>query len=100
MIRFNISRLLRDREESEGRRISWREVSEATGVSVSVLSTLASPRGGAATNTRFVEALCRYFRCTPGELLVLEPGPEADHGPHVDELYPEGGAHRARQAGE
>ena len=94
MIRFKIASLLRRREEEEARVIPWREVSEATGISASVLSSLASPRGGMTTNTRFVEALCRYFRCGPGELLELYPALGDETRCHVDELYPDAGAHR------
>lgn len=94
MLRFKLTSLLRQREEREGRVITWREVSDATGISVSTLSTLASPRTGTATNTRFVEALCRYLGCGPGELLELSPPLEEDRRCHVDELYPQGGAHR------
>ncbi|MCI0462786.1 MAG: helix-turn-helix transcriptional regulator [Gemmataceae bacterium] len=88
MLRFNLARRLRDLEEAEGRNITWKEVSEATGISVSVLSTLASPRPGVVTNTRFVESLCRFLRCQPGDLLELLPPLGEETRCHVDELYP------------
>lgn len=93
MLKFKLAHLLRRKEEQEGRIISWREISEATGISPSVLSSLASPRLGASTNTRFIEALCRFFECGPGELIELEPplGVEIRH--HIDDLYPKRGAH-------
>ena len=94
MLRFHLARLLREREEAEGRVISLREISEATGISVSVLSSLASPRPGVTTNTRFVEALCRFFRCEIGELVELLPGLDDEPRSHVDHLYPTRGAHR------
>ncbi len=96
MIRFQLAKLLHERAETEARVISWKEVSEATGISVSVLSSLASPRGGAVTNTRHVEALCRYFRCSPGNLMDLAPSLDAEPRCHIDELYPTRGAHRRR----
>jgi DNA-binding Xre family transcriptional regulator len=94
MLRFKIAGLLRTKEEAEGRVISWKEVSLATGISVSVLSNLASPRGGASTNTRFIEALCRYFRCGPSELMELYPSLNDEPRSHVDVLYPARGAHQ------
>lgn len=97
MIRFHLAKLLHERAEAETRVIPWKEVSEATGISVSVLSSLASPRGGAVTNTRHVEALCRYFRCSPGDLMELSPSLEAEPRCHVDELYPTRGAHRRQE---
>jgi hypothetical protein len=90
MLRFKIGRLLREREEAEGRVIPWREVGEATGISPEVLSSLASPRGAPPTNTRYVDALSRYFRVTPGELLELYPVLDEEPRCHVDELYPGG----------
>jgi len=93
LIRFRLAQLLREKEELERRSIPWREVSEATGISGSVLSSLASPRGGVTTNTRFIEALCRYFRCEPGVLLELSPSLDQETRCHVKELYPHGGAH-------
>ena len=87
MLRFRIQPLLLAREELEGRSISFAEVSRATGVSQSVLSNPNSPRGGATTNTRFIEALIRYFRCTPNDLIELNPPLGEEVGPHVDLLY-------------
>ena len=95
ILRFHMTRLLLARSHAEGRVIPLREVSQATGISISVLSSLASERPGITTNTRFVEALCRYFRCAPGELLELSPALADEQRCHVDELYPTRGAHRA-----
>lgn len=88
MLRFNLVRRLRDMEEAAGRQITWKEVSEKTGISVSVLSSLASLRPGITTNTRTIEALCRYLRCQPGDLLELHPPLDAEPRCHLDELYP------------
>lgn len=90
MLRFRIGRLLQDREAAEGRSIAWREIAEATGISPEVLSSLASPRGAPPTNTRYVEALCRYFKVTPAEMLELYPPLDQEPRCHVGELYPEG----------
>ena len=92
-----MTRLLIARSHAEGRVIPLREVSQATGISISVLSSLASRRPEVTTNTRFVEALCRYFRCAPGELLELSPPLANETRCHIDELYPARGAHRATQ---
>jgi putative transcriptional regulator len=97
MLRFHVARLLRAREEAEGRIIPLREVSAATGISVSVLSSLASPRAGVTTNTRFVEALCRYFGCGPADLMELVPPLQDERRCHINTLYPTRGAHRANQ---
>jgi len=90
MLRFKLAKLLRERSEAEGRVITWREVSEATGISVPVLSSLASPRGSPPTNTRYLDSVCRYFRVTPGEMLELYPSLDEEPRCRVEELYPEG----------
>ncbi len=94
MLKFKLAHLLRQKEEQERRVISWREISDATGISSSVLSSLASPRAGATTNTRFIEALCRYFTCDPAALIELDPPLDVERRHHIDELYPERGAHQ------
>jgi DNA-binding Xre family transcriptional regulator len=88
MLRIHVARLLRARAEAEGRVIPLKEVTAATGISVAVLSKIGSPRGGATTNSRYIEALCRYFGVTPCELLELQPPLDAGVSCHVDALYP------------
>lgn len=92
MLRFHLVRRLRDLEEAENRTITWREVSERTGISTSVLSSLASIRPGISTNSRYIEALCRFFRCQPSELFELVPTFEEEPRCHVNQLYPPRGA--------
>lgn len=87
MIQFRFRESLTAKERQIGRRIPLREVSERTGISVQVLSSLTSPDREVVTNTAFVEALCRYFACTPNDLMVLGDPPEGNPI-HVDELYP------------
>lgn len=87
MIRFRLRELLAEKERREGRRIPFREVSEATGISAQVLSSLTSPDRDIVTNTAFVDALCRYFQCTLDDLMILVES--ANGNPcHVDQLYP------------
>jgi len=89
MIFFRAPELLLEEERREGRRIPWKEVSEATGISVQVLSNLGSRRQPAVTNTAYVEALCRYFRCSISDLVEFSPPIEESTTCNVDELYPE-----------
>lgn len=46
------------------------EVSEETGISRPTLTRIANIPGY-NTNTDTIDALCKYFSCTPGELLVF-----------------------------
>ena len=67
--RFRI--LLAEKETREGRRLSYRTVSEETGLSTSTLSSY-----GTQTVTNFtantIETLCAYFGCEVGDLLYID----------------------------
>jgi len=66
------------REAALGKRITYRQASEATGISAATLSRWATgqvERFDGAT----VQALCEFFQCEVGELIVLEdPGHRAN----------------------
>lgn len=68
MIRVRLKHLLDDKAFKERRRITLNEVSEETGVSRPTLTRIANS-AGYNTNTDTINALCKYFRCQPGELL-------------------------------
>jgi len=88
MFQFRLPELLLEKERREGRRVGWREVSEATGISRQVLANLAARNRPVVTNTAYLEALCRYFGCNVQELLELVPPIGVEVSSHVDELYP------------
>lgn len=71
MIRCQLIQLLSQREAQEKRRISYREVANTTGLEPSTISRMARDKV-----TRFdaetLSALCAYFECELGELLVYE----------------------------
>lgn len=68
MIRIRFKQLLDDKGFKERRRISVSEVVKESGVSQTTLSRIANTPG---YNARLdaIDALCKYFGCTPGELL-------------------------------
>lgn len=69
-------------------KITWRQVSEATGISPQAIANLASRTQIVVTNTAHVEGLCRYFRCSPDELIEFVPVLEQTTTCDVNELYP------------
>ncbi len=89
MIRYRFRELLAEKERQEGRRIPLREISEATEVGVGVLSSLGSPQRRIVTNTRYLEAVCRYFGCGIEELVAFTPEIGQEASCRVSELYPE-----------
>ncbi len=69
---FRIRELLEELGRRQGRRVSMRELSIATGISTQVLSKMNDPRGY-VTNTAYVEKLCHFFGVGPSELFVFQP---------------------------
>ena len=88
MLRFRFQELLAQKSRRENRRITRAEIAEATGISIQVLSSLASPDRKIVTNTAFVESVCRYFGCKIDELIVFDPPQGEDAPVHIDRLYP------------
>lgn len=68
MIRIMLKQLLDEKIFQERRRITLNEVSEKTGISRPTLTRIGNI-AGYNTNTDTVDALCKYFDCTPCELL-------------------------------
>lgn len=103
----------------EGRQpLSWSQVAPLLGMSRQSLQNLASNREMKVTNTRFLEAMCRFFGCTIDELIEAVPPIqervnqaevdglvslarelEPDERPsyHVEELYGEEAANNWRE---
>jgi putative transcriptional regulator len=79
MIRYRIDERLDEVRDWTGRRPSFTEIQEATGVSVSVLSNMRT-KVGYVTTTRTIDALCRYFECQPGDLMQWRPDPDGGGG--------------------
>lgn len=90
MLKTRLQNLKKEKESKEKRSVSWNEISEATGISVQVLSNLASRKRPGVTNTRHLEALCRYFTCSLDELMEFSPPLRSPRkvSCHIDKLYP------------
>jgi hypothetical protein len=69
-IRFKLAELLLEKEREERRSIPWKEMADQTGISVSVLSNLASRTRRHNTNTRYVYQLMKYFGCRSFDQLM------------------------------
>ncbi len=87
MLRFRLKELLAEKELREERRISWGMMSQETGVGVGVLSSLGSPHRQIVTNTRYLEAICRFLECSLDELVLFVPERGEEESCHVDRLY-------------
>jgi putative transcriptional regulator len=75
VIKYNLKILIYEKEFAEDRKITYKEISEATGISRQTLSKIAS-RKGYKTSSRNIEKLCKYFNVTPDVLMTIVPDPQ------------------------
>jgi len=76
MIRYNLKELIADKEFNEKRRVSISEIAKEIGISRATLSKIANSKGNYSTKTEYVEKLCQYFECTPGQFMTIMPDPD------------------------
>lgn len=81
MIRILFKQLLDDKAFRERRRITLDDVSGETGISRPTIGRI-SGTPGYVTTTDTIEALCRYFDCTPCELMVIVDEPDGHRVKH------------------
>ncbi|WP_440997530.1 helix-turn-helix domain-containing protein [Arhodomonas sp. SL1] len=67
MIRFRLKELMADKSFTEGRRVTYEEISAETGINRTTLSKIANVKGY-NTTTDNLDALCRYFGCSVGDV--------------------------------
>lgn len=81
LVKFNLKELIAQKSFNENRSITLGEVARETGIGVATVSRIANSRGRFHTTTLQIEKLCRYFGCTPNDLITLLPDPPADDKP-------------------
>jgi len=69
MIRFRIKELMTDKAFKENRRITFEELASTTGINRTTLSKMANQKGY-NTTTDNLDALCKYFGCPIGDLVI------------------------------
>ncbi|MCG5495962.1 helix-turn-helix domain-containing protein [Ectothiorhodospira variabilis] len=67
MIRFRLKELMAEKSFQEGRRLTYEEIAQATGINRTTLSKIANQKGY-NTTTDNLDALCAYFDCSVCEL--------------------------------
>lgn len=67
MIRFRLATLIADRQFATGKRLTAKELSEATGINRMTLSRMQN-LPGYSTSTDTLEKLCKFFGCDVGDL--------------------------------
>ncbi len=71
-VKLKFLEMVQRKERQLGRRISYAEIAEATGMTRAAVSKWAS---GEIVSYRkeMLDAFCKYFECQPGDLLTYEP---------------------------
>ena len=72
MIRYRIQELLAEKHFRDGRRITLKELADATGISRVTLSKMVNQRGY-GTLTDHLDRLCQFFNCQLSELAEYVP---------------------------
>jgi len=72
MIRFKLKELMAEKSFQEGRRVTYDEIAQHTGINRTTLSKIANQKGY-NTNTDNLDALCAYFGCEIGDLAQRVP---------------------------
>lgn len=75
VIKSNLGVLLAQCQLKTGAKVSYDQIRQVTGISSNTLSRLVNNK---VTRVDFatLSALCKYFDCTPGDLLVYIPDPK------------------------
>jgi len=75
VIRFRLKELIAEKEFQEQRRLTLKEIAEATGVARATLSRILNQPGW-STRTEYLDRLCAYFDCKIEELIEYVPDEE------------------------
>lgn len=84
LIKFNLKQLIADKEFAEGRIITIKEIAENIGISRVTLSKIANSRGDVSVKSEYIEKLCRYFDCSPNDLMTILPDSDEGDGQAPD----------------
>lgn len=79
-MKFNLKELILRMSYEEKRRILLQDVAQEAGVSLTTISRIANSKGDYNTTTDNVAKLCRYFKCTPNDLMTIVPDPVTGEG--------------------
>lgn len=69
MIRILLRQKMDEMSFETRKRVTMNEIADTTGISRPTLTRIANVPGY-NTNTDTIDSLCKFFKCTPGELLM------------------------------
>ncbi|QAB16261.1 MULTISPECIES: helix-turn-helix domain-containing protein [Hydrogenovibrio] len=68
MIRFKLKELIAKKEFLDGRRVTLKQIAEATGINRMTLTKI-NTQHGYSTSTETLNKLCKYFDCEIADLV-------------------------------
>ncbi|GIK65984.1 MAG: hypothetical protein BroJett018_37780 [Chloroflexota bacterium] len=71
ILKSQFKQLLFEKSKKENRRITYREVAEATGLTEATINHWANSKQLSQVRDIAVIPLCEYFGCTVGDLIAL-----------------------------
>lgn len=71
-IKFRLKSLIEEKEITENRKITYRDIAAEAGVSTNTLTQMAN-QSMAQIGLVTINKLCKYFDCQPGDLLIYIP---------------------------
>jgi putative transcriptional regulator len=81
VIRNRVKILIAEKEHHENRKLTYRTISQETGISTSTLTAFMSQKVESYASST-IEKLCQYFNCLPGD--IIEYVPDLDQVPGVE----------------
>jgi len=76
MIIYNIKKLLKEKSVQDKKKYTYKDIEAATGIKRLQLSRINSTPDYNITG-KHIEILCRYFNCTPNDLISIYDEPKA-----------------------
>lgn len=73
MIQSKLRRLRFEKEEKEGRKLTYETLREETGLASNTLARLLKPDPLDRVDAQTLDALCRYFECSVCDVLEYVP---------------------------
>ena len=75
MVQCRLRELMAIKSREEGQRVTYHQITQATGIFNSTLTRLANNKFDRVDRS-VLDRLCVFFSCQPGDLLIYVPGPE------------------------
>ena len=75
MIVYNIKKLLKEKSIKDNKKYTYQDIENVTGIKKLQLSRINSTPDYNITG-KHIEILCRYFNCTPNDLISIYDAPK------------------------